>query len=69
MRMGLISSLDARPAVVPIRAAKALVSNSNDALLKLDESLLGLKVSAYLFTSITDGRMMVVATWAATGEN
>jgi hypothetical protein len=29
---------------------------------------LGLVVDAYLFTSITDGRMMVMATWAATGE-
>ena len=69
MRVGLIGGLDARPAVIPVRAAKALVSNSNDALLKLDKDPPGLKIGAYLFTSITDGRMMVVATWTATGKN
>lgn len=69
LRVGLIGGLYARPAVIPVRAAKALVSNSNDALLKLDKNLLELKVGSYLFASIADGRMMVVASWTTTGED
>lgn len=39
LRVGLIGSLYTRPAVIPVRAAKALVSDSNNALFKLENLL------------------------------
>lgn len=39
LRMGLIGSLYARPAVVPVRTAKTLMSNADDTLFTLDGKL------------------------------